>query len=281
MVDIPKESKDWNETQRAAFDVAKSAMIAQEKANRYMKRETKGDASETGLIRFLTPILMAEYGGAIEGGKAENALDEIRERYPVVRTLIDGDDQDCEIKFNSSIKFNMMIRSDAYDGANKTVYLKGAPEKVLLRCSKILVKSEDGNSFVEKSYSKDIEFETEAANSRFGLMGERVLAFAYSKLGSEYGADYPFDVKGYTKWDATPPEQYNLSKGMYPMRGLTLIGLVSLNDPPRPKVDTSVLKCRAAGVKVIMVTGDQPPTAAAIAHKVNIISDPTKEMATI
>ena len=40
------------------------------------------------------------------------------------------------------------------------------------------------------------------------------------------------------------------------MHGLTLVGLVSLNDPPRPKVDVSVDKCRQAGVKVIMVTGD-------------------------
>ena len=61
------------------------------------------------------------------------------------------------------------------------------------------------------------------------------------------------------------------------MFNLTLIGVVSLNDPPRHKVDLSVLKCQRAGIKVIMVTGDQPPTAAAIAAKVNIISDPTKE----
>jgi len=61
------------------------------------------------------------------------------------------------------------------------------------------------------------------------------------------------------------------------MFGLTLVGLISLNDPPRVRVDASVLTCKQAGVKVIMVTGDQPPTAGAIAHKVNIISDPTKE----
>lgn len=61
------------------------------------------------------------------------------------------------------------------------------------------------------------------------------------------------------------------------MFNLTLVGIVSLNDPPRPKVDLSVAKCRLAGIKVIMVTGDQPPTAAAIANKVNIITDPTME----
>lgn len=61
------------------------------------------------------------------------------------------------------------------------------------------------------------------------------------------------------------------------MYNLTLVGLVSLNDPPRPRVDHSVDKCRRAGIKVIMVTGDQPPTAAAIAHKVNIIKHPELE----
>jgi P-type E1-E2 ATPase len=40
------------------------------------------------------------------------------------------------------------------------------------------------------------------------------------------------------------------------MAGLTLVGLISLNDPPRPGVAQSVAKCRVAGIKVIMVTGD-------------------------
>ena len=57
---------------------------------------------------------------------------------------------------------------------------------------------------------------------------------------------------------------------------LTFIGLISLNDPPRFRVDHSVEKCRKAGIKVIMVTGDQKPTAAAIANKVRIITDLTK-----
>lgn len=65
------------------------------------------------------------------------------------------------------------------------------------------------------------------------------------------------------------------------MYNLTLIGLVSLNDPPRVGVDLAVEKCRHAGIKVIMVTGDQPPTAAAIAHKVNIITKPELEYFTL
>ena len=65
--------------------------------------------------------------------------------------------------------------------------------------------------------------------------------------------------------------------GWFPMWNLTLAGLVSLNDPPRKGVDESVSICKRAGIKVIMVTGDQPPTAGAIAHKVNIITKPELE----
>ena len=70
-------------------------------------------------------------------------------------------------------------------------------------------------------------------------------------------------------------------KGWFPMYHLTLVGIVSLNDPPRLTVPYSVKICQEAGIKVIMVTGDQPPTAAAIAHKVNIISDPKLEYFTM
>ena len=57
------------------------------------------------------------------------------------------------------------------------------------------------------------------------------------------------------------------------MWNLTLVCIVSLNDPPRHNVDLSVQKCRAAGIKVIMVTGDQTLTAASIAEQIGIIDD--------
>lgn len=86
-----------------------------------------------------------------------------------------------------------------------------------------------------------------------------MLAFARLYLDEkEYPRNYNFcmDKDGYN----------------FPMNGLCLIGLVSLNDPPKRFVSHSVSKCRKAGIKVIMVTGDQPVTAAAIAKKVNIIT---------
>jgi len=86
-------------------------------------------------------------------------------------------------------------------------------------------------------------------------------------------------VKNWQSWsEGTKETPHNgFTDGKFPMYNLQLVGLVSLNDPPRPMVDISVTKCKKAGIKVIMVTGDQPKTAAAIAAKVNIITDPEQE----
>ena len=54
--------------------------------------------------------------------------------------------------------------------------------------------------------------------------------------------------------------------------GLRFVGLVSMIDPPRPGVPEAVQTCRSAGIKVVMVTGDHPITAKAIARGVGIIS---------
>lgn len=150
--------------------------------------------------------------------------------------------------------------------------MKGAPERILSRCSKILINGE------EKPYDEYAEH-VKFANDSFGKMGERVLAFARMELDPKIFTKlptYPFDVKNWKKWKDVRDRDPSIN-GWFPMFNLTLVGIASLNDPPRPSVAKSVEQCRIAGVKVIMVTGDQPPTAAAIAHKVNIITDPTLE----
>jgi sodium/potassium-transporting ATPase subunit alpha len=67
------------------------------------------------------------------------------------------------------------------------------------------------------------------------------------------------------KFDADDPN--------FPIDGLRFVGLMSMIDPPRAAVPDAVAKCRSAGIKVIMVTGDHPITAKAIAKSVGIISE--------
>lgn len=130
------------------------------------------------------------------------------------------------------------------------VVMKGAPERILNKCSKILING------AEREFDDFSRKEVNNANDQLGRLGERVLAFARFELDpSMFPKDYQFDVKGWKHWK--DGIEYNPSiPGWFPMHNLTLVGLVSLNDPPRPKVDLSVKKCRQAGIKVIMVTGD-------------------------
>jgi sodium/potassium-transporting ATPase subunit alpha len=155
------------------------------------------------------------------------------------------------------------------------VFLKGAPERILTRCAKILIAGE------EQDFTDELREEVNKANSTFGGLGERVLAFAkYTLPADKFTKDYQFDVKNWKTWGLDAKRSYAdyaEEAGTFPMHDLTLVGVVSLNDPPRTNVDLSVSKCRSAGIKVIMVTGDQPPTAAAIAAKVNIIKHPKME----
>jgi len=55
----------------------------------------------------------------------------------------------------------------------------------------------------------------------------------------------------------------------FPMIGLRFLGLVSMIDPPKSTVPTAIETCRAGGVRVVMVTGDHPITARAIARQVS------------
>ena len=232
----------------------------------YTARHCKGDASETGLVHFVQAVM---------------DLNETRGKFPTHIFKNDaGKDTECLIPFSSDIKFNAFIRDmsgTTAGGADSqlTIFLKGAPERILTRCSKILINNE------EVDFTDELREEVNEANKTFGGLGERVLAFAKCSLPADkFTKDYQFDMKSWKEWGLDANKSYSdyaEQPGTFPMHGLTLVGVVSLNDPPRTNVDLSVSKCRSAGIKVIMVTGDQPPTAAAIAAKVNIIKHPKHE----
>jgi sodium/potassium-transporting ATPase subunit alpha len=89
--------------------------------------------------------------------------------------------------------------------------------------------------------------------------GHRVIACAQSVLPS-----------------SSHPVDYAFSKTDYPQSGYTFVGLVSLEDPPKHGVREAIGTLRLAGIKVMMVTGDHPKTAEAIARKINLILGETK-----
>lgn len=95
----------------------------------YVQRHCKGDASETGLVQFAQAI---------------QDLDKTRAAYPNhVFQNSAGKETECIIPFSSDIKFNAFIRDMKQENGNLRVFMKGAPERILNRCSKIMVNGEE------------------------------------------------------------------------------------------------------------------------------------------
>ncbi|XP_053308670.1 potassium-transporting ATPase alpha chain 2-like [Spea bombifrons] len=157
-----------------------------------------------------------------------------------------------EIPFNSSNKYQVSIHVP--EDSSKNGYLlvmKGAPERILDRCDTIMIGGQ------EWPLDDEMKDNFQKAYLCLGSLGERVLGFCQLQLpASTYGPGYPFDVD-------------NLN---FPLSGLCFVGLISMIDPPRSSVPDAVMKCRSSGIKIIMVTGDHPITAKAIARSVGIIS---------
>ncbi|XP_015608026.1 sodium/potassium-transporting ATPase subunit alpha-B [Cephus cinctus] len=159
----------------------------------------------------------------------------------------------AELPFNSASKYQMSIHKDI---DCFIMILKGAPEIILESCSTILGSEGETTLMTSTDLSA-----VRKACTELGYLGERVLAYCDMILPfSKYEPDYKFNTE--------MPSKYNFPTGDY-----RFVGLVSLLDPPRPTVPEAVQKCRTAGIKLIMVTGDHPVTAMAIAKKVGIIGE--------
>jgi magnesium-transporting ATPase (P-type) len=155
----------------------------------YIHRHCKGDASETGLVQFAQAI---------------QNLDNTRAKYPThVYQSAAGKETECLIPFSSDIKFNAFIRDMSADGGNLQIFLKGAPERVLNRCSKILMNGE------EVEFTQKLRDGCNEANKSFGALGERVLAFARMDLPADkYPKDsYQFDMKSWKEWGLKVDQQ--------------------------------------------------------------------------
>ena len=148
------------------------------------------------------------------------------------------------IPFDSDRKRMTMVRQTK-DGP--AAFVKGAPETVLQRCTRIRT-------------AKGVHPMSEASRS---AMNQSVCMLAEDALRVLAIAERP-EISGYDASGDVPDAEQIES-------GLILLGFVGLQDPPRAEARAAVSRCQRAGIRVVMITGDHPDTARAIARELGIL----------
>ncbi|MFW5805420.1 MAG: cation-translocating P-type ATPase [Bacteroidales bacterium] len=151
-----------------------------------------------------------------------------------------------DLPFNSEQKFRASLLEDQH--GNKEMVFTGAPEKILDISSEYL----DGEQTKKMTGEKSEEIKEHIAELSRQAM--RVIAAAYKPAEKEQ-------------------EEVNVEDADQ----LAFVGLFGIIDPERPEVKQAIEECKAAGIRVIMATGDHKETAEAIARKVGIIQPRDEE----
>jgi magnesium-transporting ATPase (P-type) len=151
-------------------------------------------------------------------------------------------------RYNFDPQLKLMSTLDTASGGER-VHTKGAPESVLPRCTSTV--GEDGREMPLDPARSDRITRQVASYAQQGL---RVLALAEKPLPAASEAPVRDQAE----------------------RELCFLGLITMLDPPRAEVADAVARCHAAGIRIIVITGDHPLTAAAIARQVGIGAEDSK-----
>ncbi len=148
-----------------------------------------------------------------------------------------------EIPFTSTRKMMSTIDLDREHGGSAVMVTKGAPDVVLARCTRV----REGMTSVALDDARRQRILADVDNLSDAAL--RTMAVAYRQLGP--GED---------------PQATGLSEGE-----LIFVGMVGMLDPPREEAAQAIVEARRAGIRIIMITGDHPRTAARIAADLGIV----------
>jgi P-type Ca2+ transporter type 2C len=154
-----------------------------------------------------------------------------------------------EIPFDSERKMMTVVRKDAARG-RLIAYVKGAPDLLLAHCARVRVGRAD-RAMTPEDAARLLE-----ANARLSDKALRVLAVAERAFDQE-------------------PDRYHAA---LIETDLTFLGLVAMIDPPREEVKAAIAKCRASGIRTVMITGDHKNTAVAIARELGFYGEDSRAL---
>lgn len=136
-------------------------------------------------------------------------------------------------------------------GNQERLLVKGAPESIIERCSHVMIGA-DGETVPLDARISDLLHREVTENGKQGL---RVIALAkIDDMTSKPLARSARSTREYAKLE----------------QDMTLIGLVAMLDPPRPEVAAAIQQCRQAGIRVVVITGDNQNTAETICRQIGV-----------
>jgi len=178
---------------------------------------------------------------SVAGDPTEGALLAAGNKIGILQDKLDQDQKRLrEFPFDSDRKMMTVIRSSSL---GTTALVKGAPDILLSHCTHVY-HPDGARPMSDEDRSLILAQNTEMASNAL-----RVLAAAYRSVDSNIA-------------DVSAVE-----------RDLVFVGLAGMYDPPRAEAKEAVVRCRSAGIRVIMITGDHPHTAVAIARDLGIASE--------
>ena len=183
--------------------------------------------------------------GAIVGEQTEKALLEFAQNYIDVDNLRTKEPRIAEHPFDPFRKWMATLHEDE---SGAIIYVKGAPEVLINMCTGIFHNGE------VVAFDDVRKKKADEALSDMTGRALRVLAVAYRDCNPLL-----FKIKC-PEWEK--------------IEDLVLVGFLGLEDPPRPEVPGAIKDCNEAGIKIIMVTGDNPETARAVGREIGLFNNP-------
>ena len=180
--------------------------------------------------------------GELAGDPTETALIDMAFNLEYQEAIVRENPRVEEVPFDSERKLMTTVNEN---NGRYRVYTKGGVDELLARCNSYLFKGEIRTNL--EDYSRWIRENNE--NMAKGAL--RVLAFAYKDIDHMPSKEEMETIES----------------------RLTFIGMVGMIDPPREEAKKAVEKCKHAGIKTVMITGDHKITAVAIAKKLGILEN--------
>ena len=185
--------------------------------------------------------------GQLAGDPTETALVDMAFKLDYEQSIYRENPRVEEVPFDSERKLMTTVNKK---NGKYIVYTKGGVDELLKCCNSFLYKGEVRTSI--NNYAKWIR----ENNEKMAKDALRVLAFAYKELDH---------MPSKTEMKTIESD-------------LTFIGMVGMIDPPRIEAKKAVEKCKKAGIKTVMITGDHKITAVAIAKKLGILKDESEAL---